>query len=178
MKNLKFYFLIFPLFLLTILSSCAEKEKAEDAYLLPFTEEKTDKWGFKNQAGEIIIPATQYDHCFSDTFKTYALVVKSNKFVAIDRKEKVMYTVFPFDNGPDYASEGLFRIIENGKVGFADEKTGEIKIKPQFACAEPFENGTSKVSFQCKIVKDGEHEICESDNWFCVDKNGKKVEAE
>ncbi len=162
-----------------MISSCAEKSSdlvnKEDSFLLPFSDEKTDKWGFKNEAGEIIIPAKKYDHCFSDTFKTYAIVVKANKFVAIDRDEKVMYTVFPFDNGPDYPSEGLFRITENGKVGFADEKTGKVVIKPKFACSEPFENGVSKASFECKKRMLYEYELCESDNWIFVDKKGEIV---
>ena len=56
--------------------------------------------------GEIIIPLGKYAICFTDTFRTYAIVLKSHKgFVAIDRQENILYEVFPFDNGPDYTSE-------------------------------------------------------------------------
>ena len=83
--------------------------------------------------------------------------------------------MFSFDNGPDYASEGLFRIIQNNKIGYADSATGKVIIKPQFGCAFPFDNGFAKVSFNCATHSDGEHKIWTSDNWFYIDKKGKKV---
>ena len=68
---------------------------------------------------------------FTDTFRTYAIVAGKNfVFVAIDRQQKVLYNVFPFDNGPDYASDGLFRILKNNKIGYADELTGKVIINP------------------------------------------------
>ena len=42
-------------------------------------------------------------------------------FHALDKTGSVLFTIFPFDNGPDYPSEGLFRIIEDGRIGFANE---------------------------------------------------------
>lgn len=112
--------------------------------------------------------------CFTDTFNTYAIVLKpSIGFVAIDRKENVLYTVYSVDNGPDYISEGLFRIIENDLIGYADSATGNILIKPQFKCAFPFEGGKAKVSNECVTKTEGEHAIWESSAWVFIDKKGK-----
>ena len=97
----------------------------------------------------------------------------NGKWVIMDSKKTTLYEVFPYDNGPDYASEGLIRIVKNGKIGYADAKTYTIVITPQFDCAFPFENGKAKVSNQCKTIKDGEHSIWTSDAWQYVDKKGK-----
>jgi len=80
--------------------------------LVSFTDTITDESGYKNQNGDIVIPSGKYIGCFTDTFRTYAIVVKPNSgFVAIDWQEKILYEVFPFDNGPDEPSDGLFRIL-------------------------------------------------------------------
>lgn len=95
------------------------------------------------------------------------------KWVIMDSKKTMLYEVFIYDNGPDYPSEGLIRVVKNGKIGYADAKTYEIVIEPQFDCAYPFENGKAKVSNQCQTVKDGEYSVWESDAWQYVDKKGK-----
>lgn len=95
------------------------------------------------------------------------------KWVVMDSKKTIRYEVFIYDNGPDYAADGLIRVVKNGKIGYADAKTYEIVIEPQFDCAYPFENGKAKVSNQCKTVKDGEYSVWESDAWKYIDKQGK-----
>jgi WG containing repeat len=95
------------------------------------------------------------------------------KWVIKNRKKKILYEVFPFDNGPDYPSEGLIRVVKNGKIGYANAKTYTLVITPQFDCAFPFENGKAKVSNHCKTTKDGEHNIWTSDTWQYLDKKGK-----
>lgn len=148
-----------------------------DEYLLSFTNTIKDESGYKNQKGDILIPYGKYSFCFTDTFRTYAIVAKPKiGFVAIDRQENVLYEIFPFDNGPDNSSDGLFRILENNKIGFADSATGKVVIKPQFDCAWPFENGLAEVSNDCKTQSEGEHSVWVSDHWFYIDKTAKKVE--
>ena len=158
------------------LASCHQATRNND-YLVSFTDTLTNDYGYKNTNGDTIIPLGKYAMCFTDTFKTYAIVVKPNDdFIAIDRQENIMYEIFPFDNGPDYPSEGLFRMVENNKIGYADSITGKVVIKPQFDCAEPFENGVAKVSNDCKTQTEGEHSFWLSDHWFYIDKKGKSVE--
>jgi hypothetical protein len=97
----------------------------------------------------------------------------AGKWVIMDSQRTALYDVFIFDNGPDYSSEGLIRVVKNGKIGYADAKTYVLVIEPQFDCAFPFEGGKAKVSNRCRTVKDGEHSVWESDAWQYVDKQGK-----
>ena len=98
------------LLLLISLASCRPAIRNND-YLVSYNDTVSDQYGYKNSNGDIVIPQGKYERCFTDTFKTYAIVVKPNGgFIAIDRQEKVLYGIFSFDNGPDYTSEGLFRI--------------------------------------------------------------------
>ena len=168
------------LFLLLIISGCNQAQKPTELsnYLLLFNDTVTDGYGYKNANGDIVIAEGKYAMCFTDTFKTYAIVVKPDSgFVAIDRQENVLYKVYPFDNGPDEASDGLFRIIENNKMGYANALTGAIVIQPQFKCAWPFKDGTAKVSNDCKTQTDGEHSTWVSNNWFYIDTTGKTLAA-
>ena len=145
--------------------------------MLLFSDTTKDEYGYKNQKGDTIIQLGKYNFCFTDTFRTYAIVAdKKFSFVAIDRQQNVLYKVFPFDNGPDYPSDGLFRIIIDNKIGYADEATGKIIIKPQFDCAFPFENGIAKVGLNCKTYADDvEHHTWTTDNWIYINKKGIKV---
>ncbi len=94
------------------------------------------------------------------------------KWVILDNNKTTLYEVFLYDNGPDYPSEGLIRVVKNGKIGYADASTYAIVIEPQFDCAYPFENGKAKVSNECQTVKEGEHSSWTSEAWQYVDKKG------
>ncbi len=167
--------IIIILLLFSGLTSCGLSIKKGD-YLVSFNDSIKEECGYKNKNGDIVIPLGKYGGCFTDTFRTYAIIVTPEiEVVAIDRQENILYKVFIYDNGPDYASEGFFRIIENNKIGFADSLTGKVIIKPQFDCALPFENGVAKVSTDCKTQSNGEHSTWVSNNWYYIDKSGKKV---
>ncbi len=171
----KLIFSLSFLLLAACLESCSPKSE-NSGYLLKVCNTVSGDCGYCNPEGDTIIPPGKYSICFTDTFKAYAIVgMPERGFVAIDRNEHVLYGVYPFDNGPDYPSEGLFRIIGNHKIGFADAITGKVIIKPQFGCAWPFENGYAKVSIKCSTRSDGEHTTWLSDNWFFIDKKGKKA---
>lgn len=131
--------------------------------------------GYVNQKGDTVIPIGKYQYCFLDTVTTYAIIGDKSEVYAIDQRENRLYEVYWYDNGPDYVKDGLFRIKRNGKIGYANPK-GEIVIEPQFDCANPFENGKAKVTFDCQLSKVGEHTEMKSDNWFYIDKTGKKIE--
>lgn len=103
-----------------------------------------------------------------------SMLEKDHKWVLVDEQETVLYDVFLYDNGPDAPADGLYRIVKDGKIGYADESTNAIVIEPQYDCAYPFENGKAKVSTNCKTVMDGDHSVWESDAWQFIDKKGGK----
>ena len=178
MKKMKtrLTFLLIISFFLVI--SCNESNSQDD-YLVKVNEENDELgevFGYANRDGEIVIPFDKYAYCYTDTFVNYAIVMNyDNKCVAIDRDENVLYEVFMFDNGPDYVEEGLFRIVKDGKMGFANED-GKIVIEPKYDFAYPFENGKSKVTFDAKFTKEDEMTRVESDSWFFINKEGNKID--
>ena len=110
----------------------------------------------------------------NDTLSEYSMV-NEDGFFLIDRSGTKIYEIYPFDNGPDYVSEGLQRIIKDGKIGYGDPILGKVIIQPIYSCAYPFENGRAKVSIDCTTIIDGEHSIWDSKEWMYIDKNGKNV---
>jgi len=166
---------IFIVILVISLKTVGQPQRDKGVLILVF-DSATGTYGYRNEAGKIVIPLGKYSVCYTDTFRNYAIVLKSGKgFVGIDRQDRVLYSVFIFDNGPDESSDGLFRIRAAGKIGYADTATGEIVIRPQFACAWPFEKGIAKVALECQTRSDGEHSTWISDHWFFINKDGIRV---
>ncbi|MCW3788917.1 WG repeat-containing protein [Plebeiibacterium sediminum] len=131
--------------------------------------------GYVNSSGEMVIDYGKYYHCVTDTFRNFAIVyTKSGKIVGIDRGEHELYEVFVYDNGPDPLSDGLFRIVKDGKIGYAD-RNGSIVIEPIYQCAFPFKEGIAKVSKDCNQLQDGEHYQWESKQWIFINKKGKEI---
>ncbi len=147
-------------------------------YWFLIQSEDGNSFAYINSNGDTVIPFNRYQICYTDTFKTGAIVFQDSiGLVAIDKKENVLFHVFAIDNGPDYPSYGLFRIIENELIGYSDMNFNVV-IKPQFKCAFPFENGTAKVSLDCNEITDGEYKKWNSDSWFFIDTAGNKIETE
>jgi WG containing repeat len=162
--------------LLLLRSTTLGQASAVSRVLILVSDSATGRYGYSNEAGELVIPMGKYPVCFTDTFRNYAIVLADGKgIVAIDRGEHVLYSVFIFDNGPDYPSDGLFRIKKGGRIGYADAVSGKISIAPQFSCASPFKKGRAKVSLDCKTSSDGEHKTWISDHWFYVNKAGVRL---
>lgn len=146
----------------------------DTSYLFRITNSKSES-GYINSSGDTIIHLGKYLFCYTDTFQNYAKVLsKDQGLIAIDKNENKLFEIYWFDNGPDYTADGLYRIIENDKIGFANDHF-EVIIPPQFDCAFPFENGTAKVTYDCKLVPSGEYKVMSSNEWFYIDKKGKLV---
>jgi hypothetical protein len=168
-------------FILTILvTACQPKGRQNQAFGNDFlvkipAEVDAESYGYANQNGVEIVPIGKYQYCFQDTITTFgAVITKDNVFMAIDKNGAELYEIYKYDNGLDYVVDNRFRIVENGKIGYANE-LGEIVIKPQFECAEPFENGKARVTNDCKLIKDGEHTTVESESWFFINTDGEKM---
>lgn len=133
-------------------------------------------FGFVDNSGDTIITLGKYNATWTDTLKTFAIVsVRGFGMMGIDRYENILFEVFRFDNGPDYLKEGLFRVVRNSKIGYAN-KYGEVVIPCQFDCAFFFENGKAKVANNCKEIKDHKHFRWESKSWYFIDKTGRRVD--
>lgn len=187
------------LFTLILLASCSNNASSDqvkyfepqpanpETYLYRFGSEYVfelrEPCGYLNAAGDTVIEAGRFAPCISDTLKAFAMV--GNPFrdgphlIGINGKGQRLYDVFWFDNGPDYIVEGLFRIMRDSLIGYANTD-GMIVIEPQFACAGPFYDGRAQVTFSCKPSipehEHDEHVFMESDEWFFIDKTGARVE--
>ena len=140
------------------------------------TDTATGEYGYQNTAGKTVVPFGKYSYCFTDTFRTYAMVIKPGTgIVAINRQERILYAAYIFDNGPDEAAEGVFRMRKNGKIGYANEQKGTIVIPAQFAGAWPFHHGVAKVSLNCRTSTQGEHHSWIGGDWYYINKAGVRV---
>ena len=74
---------------------------------------------------------------------------RTGRVFAINKEGKQLFEIHWYDNGPDYIEEGLFRMKNNDKIGFADT-SGTIVIEPQYDFALPFKNGKAVVCNGCK----------------------------
>ncbi len=137
--------------------------------------------GYVDQHQNVKIPVGKYSMCFTDTFKTYAIVLKPGEgFIGINKKEETLFRVFPYDNGPDYIKDGMFRIVEDSKMGFADS-TGTVIIKPQYDFVFSFDQGFAlvnkggkKVTVNPEDVK-CQHWFWKGGKWGVIDKEGHLV---
>lgn len=140
------------------------------------SDEMASPCGYVNFSGDTIIPLGKYAYCFSDTIRDLGMVMEkeTGKIIGIDQRGKELYEVFKYDNGPDYIESGLFRIIENNMIGYADP-SGKVVIQPKFACAFPFEGDHARVSDRCETTFDGEHSSWDSEEWYRIGKDGRRI---
>lgn len=126
---------------------------------------------YKDTEGKNIVKSKKYVIAFTDTITSIGFVGnRKGKIICIDNHGKELFEVYKIDNGPDYVSDGIFRIIgKNGKVGFADT-CGIIVIPPVFSYATPFRDGEAKVTFEGGNQKHGEYQCWKSNRWFLMKK--------
>lgn len=97
-------------------------------------------FGYKDKKGKVVLEPV-YSLVYTDEFDKIAFVVnEEHKLVGINKKGETVIVPFIFDNGPDYIEEGLFRFVENEKMGFAD-KDGKIVIPAVYDFVSAFNGG-------------------------------------
>lgn len=127
-----------------------------------FVDEATEKSGFKNKAGTIIVPATFHAVYPFTPGGVAAVIDGTTPFLFIDTNGKTIGKAYAFDNGPDYYQEGFARIHgPDGKIGFISETTGKIEIAAQFDKASNFCDGKADVSVGTEK--------------YSIDKTGKRL---
>lgn len=159
--------------LLMFVSSVSYSQQNDTLYI--DYDEVTELPFYKNVDGDTVIPVGVYINAITDKFIDFMVVVDSNaQAFAIDRNLDTMYQVYWYDNGPDYIEDGLFRMVENGKIGYANAK-GEIVLRPMYACAGPFQNGFAQVAYECERYPEGEFTAEKSNEWFLIDHEGNET---
>lgn len=162
---MKISFIVF-LFLLSI--NCFSQTKDDPLYWVG-----TDSTcGYVNIIGDTIVPIGKYQACLKDTLSELGMVLTTDyKWIGINSSDQFLFEVFIYENGPDYVEDGLFRIVENDKIGFANT-SGKIVIKPTYDAAFPFKDGISEVGKSCVEEHEGEHWFWVCQEWFLLDKKG------
>ena len=153
--------------------------------LYAVTDEEYLQYGarvaYVSSTGDTIIPLGKYAYYGTDTLIHYANVIELpndstyGRQIAIDRNQRVLFDLVMFDNGPEPFSEGLIRVFRNGKMGYAN-KYGQVVIPCIYEYAKQFENSKAQVTFDAvEYIDMDEHRIVESDDWFQIDKAGKRI---
>ena len=158
---------------LLILFGCSPKNDSE-SFLVAKQDSKNGLFGYYNQKNEKVLG--DYPMVFTDTLIDFAIIYDS-EFIMIGKNGKAVHTIYPFENGPDYESEGTMRIVKDGLIGYINSRTAEVIVKPQYECAFPFEDGLAKVSLNCQKIKheNDEHTEVQSQEWFYIDRTGQRV---
>lgn len=131
--------------------------------------EKNGKFGYKNEHGQIVIKA-KFPIAYTDTITNIGFVrdSKSRRILCINNLGKFLFYTFDYDNGPDYASEGLFRVVsKEGLIGYSD-LSGNVVIAPIYKFAYPFKDGKAKVTSEGYAVQGNEHVRWEGNNWYYI----------
>lgn len=162
-------------------------DTARDAILYAVTDEEHLQYGanvaYVDAQNDTIVPFGKFAYFGTDTMQYYANVILHpndstyGRTVGIDRYGNILFDLVMFDNGPDYFREGLTRVKQNGKMGFANNK-GEIVIPCQYDYARGFHNGKAEVTYEASKYFDlDEHMQVESDAWFTINKKGEPVKT-
>lgn len=202
LRKMKMSQLIILAFSISCIFSCGQKSESKTTDYVYYDKTKSDttikepliavtdeeylqygsRVAYINEKGDTIIPFDKYAYLGTDTLIHFANVLEYPKDssygrrVAIDRNQNILYDIVFFDNGPDYFHEGLVRVKRNEKMGFAD-KYGLIAIPCEYDFAWWFEDGKTKVTYDAREIRDkyDDHTRIESDEWFYIDKNGKRI---
>lgn len=105
-----------------------------------------------------------------------AAAATNQSWAWIDTTGATRAVAFLFDNGPDPFSDGLCRVVRDGRTGFMDV-SGRIVVEPRFAFASQFAGGHATFCEACSTVSDGEHRSIEGGRWGAIGRNGTVVVA-
>lgn len=156
---------------------------------LHYFKSKDSLVGVKDKAGKIIVPAqfkifsflkdgdpVEGETILFDGSKEGEKPEKNAWGYVYDRKGKFLYQPFLYDNGADYFSEGLRRLVKNGKVGFAD-RNGNTVIVAEHDFAFPFNYGYATFCDGCDWEKtNDEHRAIVGGKWGIMNVKGQTVQ--
>jgi hypothetical protein len=167
MKKMSGFIFILSAFLFCAVTSFSQSE-ADYLVIYSDTDSGSELKGYQTPGGVTVIKA-KYRIAYTDNFYKMAIVVRDDgELIAIDRNENIILYPFVYNNGPDYVYEGLFRFVENDKIGFAN-LNGDKIIPAVFDFAEPFSEGLAGYAMG------GKKEFVHGDErwfWTDADENG------
>lgn len=129
-----------------------------------------------NSKGDTIAPMGKYRY-YEESIPGNDIVIvlkESEGLIYVNAEgNELNYCPFIFDNGADYVSEGLVRIVDkDGKMGYVDS-LHHVVIKPQFFFVEPWKDGYGRVAKEGYFERiDEEHKIVVVEKWYTIDRNG------
>lgn len=137
--------------------------------------EANDLYGFKNAAGEVVLPP-RWQMAQDFTPHGLACVVEADEWRCIDPRGAELLRPYIYDNGPDYFADGLARFVEAGKLGFHDD-AGRKVIPARFEFVTPFAEERAAFCVGCTKQCDGEHCGMSGGKWGLIDRTGAEVLA-
>ncbi|WP_246052567.1 WG repeat-containing protein [Leptospira semungkisensis] len=150
----------------SILGGCSKNEP-----LVSFQE--NDLYGYKDKNGRIKIQA-QYQQAYDFNENGVGFSFGKEGWVCIDPENRILLHPFPFENGPDYFSEGLARFVEGNKFGFFDPSCKKV-ISASYDFAHSIQQGFAIVCNGCSLVKEEEHSRIQGGKYGLIDTTGKAV---
>ncbi len=156
---------------------------------LHYFKSKDSLVGVKDKTGKIIVPAqfkifsflkdgdpVEGETILFDGSKEGEKAEKNAWGYVYDRNGKFLYQPFLYDNGADYFSEGLRRLVKNSKVGFAD-RNGNTVIVAKHDFAFPFNYGYAAFCDGCDWEKtNDEHRSVVGGKWGVMNVKGETVQ--
>jgi len=142
------------LFILALLFSSSFLSFAQNDFWLRVTD-SSHRQAFIDAKGKVRIPYGKYEYILTDTLMHFAFVYNQEiGVVAINKQEEVLFKPLIVDNfQPDEPRNGLFRIIEDEKIGFAN-MNGEIIIPAHFEAVKSFQDSIAAFCVGCKMEYD------------------------
>ncbi len=158
------------LLLSTILLACSQQDPVTDPSdgqcLTKFTQNIDGKelYGYRNDAGTPI--AAQYIYAQTDTLCEMAIVYTTDgRWIGINPNNEQILVPYVHENTPDVVEEGLFRIVEDYKLGFAN-LDGDVIIAPVYDFVTPFVGGYAQYYIGgSKIYDNGEIPSTSNTSW-------------
>jgi len=140
-----------------------------------FTDEH-ERSGYRAPDGTVVL-APVYNHAAPFNEHGIAAVHQDRAWWWIDVRGERILRAYPYDNGADYASEGLARFVsDDGKVGYADA-TATVKIPARFDFATPFQDGLAAFCDGCTPQDDHGHSMMKGGQWGLIARDGEVVVA-
>lgn len=155
-------------------------------------QKENDKWGFVDTAGHLVIDCVYSK--VSSFRHGYAIVTnEAGEKGVIDPDGKEIIPIGKYEDVGSF-EDGLFRIRQNGKYGYVNDKD-EIVIQPSYAGATFFSEGLASVKVDGKygainkkgeivitpqfdssfVFSEGKAVITEGDRSYYIDTQGNKL---